>query len=591
MKGMKIFRPRLQLWLALAMFALGSGQSFAQICITTATGDQEEGTSGGYRHEVWNDFNGGSSPVGTGCMTLGSTKAAFSANWSNVHNFLARRGLGYDQTKKHYEIGSLNTTFDVTYNPTCASGGNSYMGVYGWTYDSTKASPNDLVEYYIIEDWCNWNPSLETGAQNLGTIFGGQYDVIKVTRTGKPSIKAGSDDFVQYFSIRKQTRNSGAINVTEHFYNWEKLGLPLGNLHEVSMLVEGYKDSGSATFNSLDVYKTSGVYATQMSLSQNTYALNVGDKTSRLEFVWSPAGSILADYKVTSSNENVVSIGVYKGNYFLQGNGVGTATLTATSLSAPRPGQAADTATVTVSNGASPLVAQSVEFRARGTTGTEKVNLLLNGSPVGKEHLLTTDFKVYKDTFFGAGDVTVEFVNDDNVPNGGRDVRLDYISINGAKRETEAMAVNSAAYVNGVCGGGGYTEWLNCNGAVNFGRVELAHKLTVRARGNAGGEHLTILVDGQPVNTGWNLTTSFKEYSVTLNRADGDINVKYDNDGGTKDVVVDWLKVDNQKVRQAENMQYNTGVFANGKCGGGSKSEWMHCNGVIGFGKISDNFN
>jgi hypothetical protein len=32
-------------------------------------------------------------------------------------------------------------------------------------------------------------------------------------------------------------------------------------------------------------------------------------------------------------------------------------------------------------------------------------------------------------------------------------------------------------------------------------------------------------------------------------------------------------------------------VFANGRCGGGSRSEWLHCNGVIGFGKISDNFN
>ena len=67
--------------------------------------------------------------------------------------------------------------------------------------------------------------------------------------------------------------------------------------------------------------------------------------------------------------------------------------------------------------------------------------------------------------------------------------------------------------------------------------------------------------------------------------------MKYDNDGGSKDVVVDWVKVDNQVPRQAENMQYNTAFFANGRCGGGSYSEWMNCNGVVGFGKISDNFN
>jgi hypothetical protein len=125
---------------------------------------------------------------------------------------------------------------------------------------------------------------------------------------------------------------------------------------------------------------------------------------------------------------------------------------------------------------------------------------------------------------------------------------------------------------------------------VNFGRIEAAHRVTIRARGNAGGEHITLLLNGQAVNSGWTLGTSFQEYSVTLNR-DGDINVRFDNDGGLRDAVIDWVKVDNQNPRHAENMQYNTGAFANGRCGGGSYSEWMHCNGVIGFGRISDNFN
>jgi endo-1,4-beta-xylanase len=37
-------------------------------------------------------------------------------------------------------------------------------------------------------------------------------------------------------------------------------------------------------------------------------------------------------------------------------------------------------------------------------------------------------------------------------------------------------------------------------------------------------------------------------------------------------------------TRQAENQTYNTGVYQNGACGGGSgRSEWLHCNGAIGF--------
>jgi hypothetical protein len=182
----------------------------------------------------------------------------------------------------------------------------------------------------------------------------------------------------------------------------------------------------------------------------------------------------------------------------------------------------------------------------------------------------------------------VEFANDNAVSNG-KAARVDYLSVDGVKRETEAQAVNTGSYANGNCGGGAYSEWLYCNGAVNYGPLKQDHTIRIRARGNAGGEHIHLLINGASVNAGWWLTTAFQEFSVTV-IGDGDINVKYDNDGGSKDVVVDWVKVDDQNPRQAENMQYNTGAFANGRCGGGSFSEWMHCNGVIGFGKISDNF-
>lgn len=576
-----------QVCAALWLLALGSQDAFAQICITSSTGDQITGTQSGFRHELWNQDK-----KGRACMTLG-TAAAFTAEWGdssgNITNYLARRGLGYDQTQKHYDIGSFNTSYNVTYSPNCSSG-NSYMGVYGWTYDASRASPSDLVEWYIVENWCNWNPSMDANAQYMGTVYGDEYDVYRVQRNNAPSIK-GTRNFMQYFSIRKNVRTSGLLNITHHFFAWEKLGMPMGNMHEVSMLVEGYMNRGTAQFNSLDVYKTNEVYASRIDLVDSAYALKVGDQTSAIPFTATPAGATLMDITLTSSNTSVVSIGAYKGNLFLQANAPGNATITISSLSAPRAGQSADTAAVTVTNATSSLIAQNVEFRALGSVGTERVNLLLNGRPVGQQHRLTKTFQVYRDVIFGAGDLTVEFVNDDGQAAGSRDVRLDYVSVNGARRETESMAVNSARYVNGVCGGGGYSEWLNCNGAVNFGRVEAAHKIAVRARGKAGGEHITLLLDGQPVNSGWTLGTAFQEYSVTLNRADGDINVRYDNDSGTRDAAIDWVKVDNQNPRQAENMQYNTGLFANGRCGGGSYSEWLNCNGVIGFGKISDNFN
>ena len=55
------------------------------------------------------------------------------------------------------------------------------------------------------------------------------------------------------------------------------------------------------------------------------------------------------------------------------------------------------------------------------------------------------------------------------------------------------------------------------------------------------------------------------------------------NDASGRDVQVDYIQVNGQ-TRQSENQSYNTGVYANGSCGGGSNSEWMHCNGAIGYG-------
>jgi hypothetical protein len=57
--------------------------------------------------------------------------------------------------------------------------------------------------------------------------------------------------------------------------------------------------------------------------------------------------------------------------------------------------------------------------------------------------------------------------------------------------------------------------------------------------------------------------------------------VEFDNDDGDKDVQIDYIIVGGQ-TRQAEDQSYNTGVYQDGECGG-SYSEWLHCDGMIGF--------
>jgi peptidoglycan-N-acetylglucosamine deacetylase len=111
--------------------------------------------------------------------------------------------------------------------------------------------------------------------------------------------------------------------------------------------------------------------------------------------------------------------------------------------------------------------------------------------------------------------------------------------------------------------------------------------ITVRARGVSGSEHINLRVGGAVV-ANWTLSTSSKDYVYTGSAA-GDIQVQYDNDASGRDALIDYIYV-NKETRQAENMSYNTGVYGNGRCGGGSYSETMNCNGVIGFGYTYDCF-
>ena len=64
------------------------------------------------------------------------------------------------------------------------------------------------------------------------------------------------------------------------------------------------------------------------------------------------------------------------------------------------------------------------------------------------------------------------------------------------------------------------------------------------------------------------------------------MSLAFTNDATGRDVQVDYIIV-NGVTRQAEAQTSNTGLYANGSCGGGGLSEWLHCNGAIAFGSTS----
>ncbi len=116
---------------------------------------------------------------------------------------------------------------------------------------------------------------------------------------------------------------------------------------------------------------------------------------------------------------------------------------------------------------------------------------------------------------------------------------------------------------------------------VTQAEAQSSSTIVVRARGTSGSEAITLRVDNVNV-TSWTLTTSFQNYSASTNLSGG-ITVAFTNDANGRDVAVDYIIV-NGETRQAEAQSYNTGFYTNGRCGGGGYSEWLHCNGAIGYG-------
>jgi hypothetical protein len=107
--------------------------------------------------------------------------------------------------------------------------------------------------------------------------------------------------------------------------------------------------------------------------------------------------------------------------------------------------------------------------------------------------------------------------------------------------------------------------------------------ITVRMSGVTGSESVSLQVGGTTLQS-WTLNTSMNDYTVNTD-ASGDIRVVFTNDNGERDVQVDYIMV-NGAVRQAEDQDDNTGAWGDSRCGGGTRSEWLHCNGSIGFGSV-----
>ncbi len=122
---------------------------------------------------------------------------------------------------------------------------------------------------------------------------------------------------------------------------------------------------------------------------------------------------------------------------------------------------------------ASPASALTIVVRAQGTDGSEIINLTVNSSVIGSWRL-TTSMDDYTANTVLSGICTVEFTNDAD----GRDVQVDYITVDGTTLQAEDQEINTGVWENGSCGGS-YSEWMHCSGYIDFGCVGTCSNLSV----------------------------------------------------------------------------------------------------------------
>jgi len=187
---------------------------------------------------------------GSGCMTAyDNLSGAFNAQWNNPGDFLARIGFWFDETQKFEELGEIGA--DLRFTRQGNAGGFSFIGIYGWT-------TNPLVEYYIVEDSFGNGPVQPFGDQLRGnfTVDGAQYNLYTGNKQNQPNITGTNANFTQVVSVRQNPRQCGHVAISEHFRQWQRMGVNLGFAKEAKILVEAGGGNGSITFTHANVTVT-----------------------------------------------------------------------------------------------------------------------------------------------------------------------------------------------------------------------------------------------------------------------------------------------------------------------------------------------
>ena len=245
-----------------------------------------------------------------------------------------------------------------------------------------------------------------------------------------------------------------------------------------------------------------------------------------------------------------------------------------------------------------PGVSSVITIRARGVNNNGATQMRLLHKDVAKKTWnVTNNMANYTFTInenVVADDVKVAFIND----NGPRDLVVDYMKIGSTVYQTESPSTYSEGSwgpTNGCGGGNKQSETLACTGFFRYSSSNapvpppppvVSTVITIRARGvNWLGYPQMQLLYNDVVQKTWTVTNNMANYTFTINATVNpqDLKVKFINDNGRRDLVVDYMKIGDKIYQTEAPTTYSVGSWSPANnCGPGKKqSEVLHCNGYF----------
>ncbi|MBN1180860.1 MAG: carbohydrate-binding protein [Bacteroidales bacterium] len=513
-------------------------------------------TTNGYT--IYNNIWG--SNAGTQCLWVNSYQNwGVTANHTNTSGIKSYPNVAQDCSYAISNLGSCTSSFNVS---------RPSSGSYNTSYDIWC---NNYA--YEIMLWMNYTGAVGPIAQSWDASGNPVADYTSQSIGGHTwNVYSGSNGSNQVYSfLRTSNTNSGTVDI-KAIMDWlvsHNYFSSSTNLHRIQFGFEITTSSnGSFTCNSYSLSHSSGS--------------STCTPTSITPYLQVNGGSWQQTANVTVSSGSTVKFGPQpvSGGSWSWSTGATTREITISNITSSASytatytnscgAKSTQTFNVTVSGGGS--TTGNISVRARGTVGDEQIQLKAEGTTIGN-WTLSTSYQTFSAS--GSGTVQVYFIND----NGSRDVQVDYVTIDGTTYQSENQATNTGVWQNSQCGGS-YSEWLHCNGYIQYGSSSSGGSTTtstITIQENATG---FCSVDGTVDNnntgytgTGFANTTNSSGQGITWSvsiPSSGSYTLKWRYANGTSTSRPGQLMVDGSTV-------VSSVAFA----GTGSWTTWTETSGTI----------